>query len=119
GETRDLDLELWIAGERVLERLEGLRGGETNMDGLEIVLALVGRLDHGAITPDLRLREAAVRGEDADDFPGVFADLEFLAHVETVENGGGARADDHFIPAGFEAAAFDHLDIASHIEGSG
>ncbi len=100
--AHDLHLELRIGGQRVLELLERLRRGELRIDRLKRVAAMVGRLEHGGIGPDFRFRRAAAAGEDADDFPLVLADADFLAHVQPGERPRRAGADDDFVAARFE-----------------
>ena len=79
------DVEPRIAGESVLEAVEGLTRLEPGVDRLVGVSTPIDGLQHLDVAPDFRVLHGAAGGEDADHGPGVLAPALLGAELEAFE----------------------------------
>src|SRR5258706_12614894 len=77
---------------------------------------MVGGLENGGISPDLRFRRATSSGKETHHVPFVLADANLAANIHG-EGPGCAGPDDDFVAARFERSALNDLHTISHGHG--
>ena len=92
----------------------GGRGIEAHGNRLvEIFGSFVNLVQHAAIGPDFGVEGAAAGVENADDIPGLAAEIDGLAEFETFVSRFDILADDQFGEAGLKKAAFDDFYVGA------
>jgi hypothetical protein len=74
--------------------------------------ALKGRLQHAGVSPNLRFRQPALVGKQADNRPELPVDIELGPHLQPAKFGGGARPNNDFVAARFESPALAQTPAA-------